>query len=67
MFYNLSGILLTGGSWATYWTILRNGAIPLPLAIIISGSFYGTLKRDWNVLIRKLLGSDWKYVLVRPF
>ena len=39
--------------------ILLNGAIPLPLAIIIK-DFYGVLKVDSKVFIRIVLGMDLK-------
>ncbi len=48
-----------------YSTILLNGAIPLPLAIMIKG-LVGTTNVDWELLILRVLGKVFKKLLVRP-
>lgn len=49
----------------TYSMILLNGAIPLPLAIMMSG-FYGAANVDSNEFILNCFGWDLRKVLVNP-
>lgn len=48
-----------------YSTILLNGAIPLPLAIIING-LVGAINVDWELFILSVFGIAFKKLLVKP-